>query len=101
MKDKKQASKKLMVLPLILGISSFCTFALYYYSANHAPYSYIDIIMCRTDTLLYWRDCFHCYEEKQKTVSHVMDKRTYCLFIKPYNLCSDYYIIDSNYGGGV
>ena len=33
-----------MVLPLILGISSFCTFALYYYSANHAPYSYIDVI---------------------------------------------------------
>ena len=44
MKDKKQASKKLMVLPLILGISSFCTFAVYYYSANHALYSYIDII---------------------------------------------------------
>ena len=57
--------------------------------------------MCRTDTLLYWRDCFHCYEEKQKTVFHVMDKRTYCLLIKPYNLCSDYYVIDSNYGGGV
>jgi len=44
MKDKRQASKKLMVLPLILGISSFCTFAVYYYSANHALYSYIDII---------------------------------------------------------
>ena len=45
MKDKKQASKKLMMLPLILGISSFCTFALYYYSANHAPYTYTDIIL--------------------------------------------------------
>ena len=44
MKDKKPTSKKLMALPLILGISSFCTFALYYYSANHAPYTYIDII---------------------------------------------------------
>ena len=45
MKDRKPASKKLMVLPLILGITSFFTFALYYYSANHAPYTYIDIII--------------------------------------------------------
>ncbi len=35
--------KKKMVL--IGGLYKvFCTFALYYYSANHAPYSYIDII---------------------------------------------------------
>lgn len=45
MKDRKPASKKLMVLPLILGITSFFTFALYYYSANHAPYTYIDVII--------------------------------------------------------
>lgn len=45
MKDRKPASKKLILLPLILGISSFFTFALYYYSANHAPYAYIDIII--------------------------------------------------------
>ena len=45
MKDGKPASKKLMALPLILGISSFFTSALYLYSANHAPYTYIDIIL--------------------------------------------------------
>ena len=43
MKDGKPASIKLMVLPLILGISSFFTFALYLYNANNPPY-YIDII---------------------------------------------------------
>ena len=74
MEDKKPVNKKLMVLPLILGISSFCTFALYFYSANHAPYTW-------TDTILYWRDCFHYYEEEQKTVSHLMDEWTYSLFI--------------------
>ena len=45
MEDKKPVNKKLMVLPLILGISSFCTFALYFYSANHAPYTYTDVII--------------------------------------------------------
>ena len=45
MEDKKPVNKKLVVLPLILGISSFCTFALYFYSANHAPYTYTDIIL--------------------------------------------------------
>ena len=45
MKDKKSVSKKLMMLPLILGISSFCIFALYFYSANHAPYTYTNIIL--------------------------------------------------------
>ena len=34
-----------MVLPLILGIASFGTFAIYFYSANHAPYTYIDVIV--------------------------------------------------------
>lgn len=45
MKDRTPASKKLIALPLILGITSFLTFAFYYYSANHAPYTYIDIIL--------------------------------------------------------
>ena len=45
MEDRKPVSRKLMMLPLILGIFSFFTFALYYYSANHAPYSYVDIIL--------------------------------------------------------
>lgn len=44
MKDRKSANKILIALPLILGLSSFFTFALYYYSANHTPYTYIDII---------------------------------------------------------
>ena len=45
MKYRKPTSKKLMSLPLILGIASFFTFALYYYNANHAPYTYTDIII--------------------------------------------------------
>ena len=45
MKNRTPASKILMALPLILGITSFLTFALYFYSANHAPYTYIDIIL--------------------------------------------------------
>ena len=45
MKDGKPASKKMIVLPLIMGISSFFTFTLYFYSANHAPYTYTDIIL--------------------------------------------------------
>ena len=45
MANRKPTSKKIMVLPLILGISSFFTFALYLYSSNHAPYTYINIIL--------------------------------------------------------
>ena len=45
MTDRKPTNKKIMVLPLILGISSFFSFALYLYSANHAPYTYIGIIL--------------------------------------------------------
>lgn len=45
MKDRTPASKILIAAPLILGISSFLTFAVYFYSANHAPYTYIDIIV--------------------------------------------------------
>ena len=45
MTDRKPTGKKILVLPLILGISSFFTSALYLYSADHAPYTYIDIIL--------------------------------------------------------
>ena len=45
MKHRTSAGKILIALPLILGIASLFTFALYYYSANHAPYTYIDIIV--------------------------------------------------------
>lgn len=44
MKDRKAANKILIAAPLILGISSFLAFALYFYSANHAPYTYTSII---------------------------------------------------------
>lgn len=45
MKDRTPKNKILIAVPLILGISSFLTFALYYYSANHAPYTYTNIIV--------------------------------------------------------
>lgn len=45
MKDRISKNKILIAMPLILGISSFLTFALYYYSANHAPYTYTNIIV--------------------------------------------------------
>ena len=31
---------------LVFGILSLFSFVLYFYSANHAPYSYIDVIFC-------------------------------------------------------
>jgi ABC-type transport system involved in multi-copper enzyme maturation permease subunit len=45
MKDRNVSGKTLVALPLILGIASFFTFVIYYYSANHAPYKYTDIIL--------------------------------------------------------
>jgi hypothetical protein len=45
MKNGKSSIKTLVTLPLILGIASFFTFAIYYYSANHAPYKYTDMIL--------------------------------------------------------
>jgi hypothetical protein len=47
MKDGKPSikTKTLVTLPLILGLASFLTFAIYFYSANHAPYKYTDIIL--------------------------------------------------------
>lgn len=34
-----------LAVPLILGVLSLLCFALYFYSANHAPYSFIDAIL--------------------------------------------------------
>ena len=31
---------------LVFGILSLFSFVLYFYSANHAPYTYIDVIFC-------------------------------------------------------
>jgi hypothetical protein len=47
MKDGKPSikTKTLVALPLILGLDSFLAFAIYFYSANHAPYKYTDIIL--------------------------------------------------------
>lgn len=45
MNDKTPTSKILILIPLILGIISFLTFVLYFYSANYASYTYIDIIL--------------------------------------------------------
>jgi hypothetical protein len=44
MKAGKSSIKTLVVLPLILGMVSFFAFAIYYYSANHAPYKYTYMI---------------------------------------------------------
>ena len=40
----KYRGNVLMIMPLILGIASVCVFALYRYSANHAPYAYMGCI---------------------------------------------------------
>ena len=45
MKNRMLQSKPWIVLPLFLGALSFLSFALYFYSANHAPYSYTDCIL--------------------------------------------------------
>lgn len=39
------ADKIWISVPLILGILSFAAFGLYFYSANHAPYTFIDVIL--------------------------------------------------------
>lgn len=43
-KKKISANKILPSIPLVLGILSLFSFALYFYSANHAPYSYVGVI---------------------------------------------------------
>ena len=42
---KRAFAGKIIALPLLLGIISLFTLALYYYSANHAPYKYVDSIL--------------------------------------------------------
>ena len=37
--------KKMNSIPLICGLLSIAVFLIYFYSANHAPYSYTDIIL--------------------------------------------------------
>ena len=44
MKDKRSTNKILFSISLAFGIFSLFSFVLYYYSANHAPYTYIDAI---------------------------------------------------------
>ena len=44
MKEKIFTSKILVSTTLVFGIFSLFSFVLYFYSANHAPYTYIDAI---------------------------------------------------------
>ena len=44
MKEKISTNKILASTSLVFGILSLFSFALYFYSANHAPYTYIDVI---------------------------------------------------------
>lgn len=37
--------KLILAMPLLLGLLSVISFIIYMYSANHAPYSYTDIII--------------------------------------------------------
>lgn len=37
--------KKMNSIPLLCGLLSIVAFLIYFYSANHAPYSYTDIIV--------------------------------------------------------
>ena len=44
MKEKISTNKILALTSLVFGILSLFSFVLYFYSANHAPYTYIDVI---------------------------------------------------------
>ena len=44
MKEKISTNKILISISLAFGIFSLFSFVLYFYSANHAPYTYIDAI---------------------------------------------------------
>ena len=44
MKEKRSTNKILVSISLAFGIFSLFSFVLYFYSANHAPYTYIDAI---------------------------------------------------------
>lgn len=45
MKNKISENKIFIAAPLILGALSLFAFAIYFYSANHAPYTYTDVII--------------------------------------------------------
>lgn len=45
MKNKISENKIFIATPLILGALSLFAFALYFYSANHAPYTYTDVMI--------------------------------------------------------
>jgi hypothetical protein len=45
MKGGKSSIKIWVALPLLLGIASLLAFVIYFYSANHAPYKYINAIL--------------------------------------------------------
>lgn len=48
MKEKISTSKILASISLVFGILLLFSFVLYFYSANHAPYTYIDVIFLET-----------------------------------------------------
>ena len=41
---KIKANKVFAAFPLLLGTASVIAFAVYFYSANHAPYNYVEVI---------------------------------------------------------
>lgn len=45
MKNRISENKIFIATPLILGALSLFAFAIYFYSANHAPYTYTDVII--------------------------------------------------------
>lgn len=68
--------KRMNSIPLICGLLSISAFLIYFYSANHAPYSYTDIIVLgpvfsfvgiifsiltrKTRTLIWWLGLLLC-----------------------------------------
>lgn len=45
MKTQISTKKIFIAMPLVLGMLSLLSFMLYFYSANHAPYTYVGIII--------------------------------------------------------
>lgn len=43
--EQKTSHKIILALPLMLGILSLLAFLIYFYSANHAPYNYTQVIL--------------------------------------------------------
>ena len=44
MSERLAENRLIMTTPLILGIASFIVFGIYFWSCNHAPYNYTEII---------------------------------------------------------